>query len=157
MANKRNNNNEDIRCSFCGKSQEMVKRIVAGPNAFICDECIAVCNNILEDEYFGEKQNYEDLKSQEIPKPSEIKKILDEYVIGQEEAKKTLSVAVYNHYKRINCDQIIDDVEIQKSNILLMGPTRKWKNFTGSNSSKNFKSSICNCRCNNINRSWICW
>lgn len=124
MPNKKSNgNNRSVKCSFCGKSQEMVKRIVAGPNAFICDECIAICNNIIEDEYYDEKAGYEDVKSQEVPKPAEIKMILDEYVIGQEDAKKTLSVAVYNHYKRINCDKIIDDVEIQKSNILLLGPT----------------------------------
>ena len=94
-----------------------------GPNAYICDECIAICNNIIEDENYDEKTGYEDLKSEDIPTPAEIKKILDEYVIGQDDAKKTLSVAVYNHYKRIACDEIIDDVEIQKSNILLLGPT----------------------------------
>ena len=101
----------------------MVKRIVAGPNAYICDECIAICNNIIEDENYDEETGYEDLKSEDIPTPAEIKQILDEYVIGQDDAKKTLSVAVYNHYKRIACDEIIDDVEIQKSNILLLGPT----------------------------------
>lgn len=121
MANR--NNNQNIRCSFCGKAQEVVKRIVAGPNAYICDECIAICNNILEDEHYEDETGYEDVKSEEIPTPAEIKKILDEYVIGQDEAKKTLAVAVYNHYKRISCDEIIDDVEIQKSNILLLGPT----------------------------------
>lgn len=121
MANK--NNNQNIRCSFCGKPQEMVKRIVAGPNAYICDECIAICNNIIEDEHYEDELGYEDIKSEDIPTPAEIKKILDEYVIGQEDAKKTLSVAVYNHYKRISCDEIIDDVEIQKSNVLLLGPT----------------------------------
>ncbi len=120
MSNR--NNNQNVRCSFCGKAQEMVKRIVAGPNAYICDECIAICNNILEDEHY-EDSEYEDIKSEDIPTPAEIKKILDEYVIGQEDAKKTLSVAVYNHYKRISCDEIIDDVEIQKSNVLLLGPT----------------------------------
>lgn len=144
MPSKKNNSNNNIKCSFCGKSQEIVKRIVAGPNAFICDECINICNNILEDEDFSEKKEYEDVKSKEIPKPSEIKKILDEYVIGQEEAKKTLSVAVYNHYKRINCDQIIDDVEIQKSNILLMGPTGCRKNSPCTNFSQNIKCTICN-------------
>ena len=113
----------NVKCSFCGKPQEMVKRIVAGPNAYICDECIAICNNIIEDENYDEETGYEDLKSEDIPTPAEIKKILDEYVIGQDDAKKTLSVAVYNHYKRIACDEIIDDVEIQKSNILLLGPT----------------------------------
>ena len=113
----------NVKCSFCGKPQEMVKRIVAGPNAYICDECIAICNNIIEDENYDEETGYEDLKSEDIPTPAEIKQILDEYVIGQDDAKKTLSVAVYNHYKRIACDEIIDDVEIQKSNILLLGPT----------------------------------
>lgn len=121
MSNK--NITKSVKCSFCGKPQEMVKRIVAGPNAYICDECIAICNNIIEDENYDEETGYEDLKSEDIPTPAEIKKILDEYVIGQDDAKKTLSVAVYNHYKRIACDEIIDDVEIQKSNILLLGPT----------------------------------
>lgn len=117
------NNNRTVRCSFCGKPQELVKRIIAGPNAYICDECIGICNSILEDEQYEENLGYQDVKSEDIPTPLEIKKILDEYVIGQEDAKKTLSVAVYNHYKRISCDEIIDDVEIQKSNILLLGPT----------------------------------
>ena len=121
MANR--NIAKSVKCSFCGKPQEMVKRIVAGPNAYICDECIAICNNIIEDENYDEETGYEDLKSEDIPTPAEIKQILDEYVIGQDDAKKTLSVAVYNHYKRIACDEIIDDVEIQKSNILLLGPT----------------------------------
>jgi len=121
MANR--NITKSVKCSFCGKPQEMVKRIVAGPNAYICDECIAICNNIIEDENYDEETGYEDLKSEDIPTPAEIKQILDEYVIGQDDAKKTLSVAVYNHYKRIACNEIIDDVEIQKSNILLLGPT----------------------------------
>ncbi len=125
MANK--NNNQNVRCSFCGKAQEMVKRIVAGPNAYICDECIAICNNIIEDEHYEDDLGYEDVKSEDIPTPAEIKTILDEYVIGQEDAKKTLSVAVYNHYKRISCEEIIDDVEIQKSNVLLLGPTGSGK------------------------------
>ena len=100
MANR--NIAKSVKCSFCGKPQEMVKRIVAGPNAYICDECIAICNNIIEDENYDEETGYEDLKSEDIPTPAEIKQILDEYVIGQDDAKKTLSVAVYNHYKRIN-------------------------------------------------------
>jgi len=125
--NKNNSNTKNIKCSFCGKPQEMVRRIVAGPNAYICDECIGVCNNIIEDEHYDEDSIYEDVKSHEIPTPSEIKEILDDYVIGQEDAKKTLSVAVYNHYKRINCEEIIDDVEIQKSNVLLLGPTGSGK------------------------------
>lgn len=126
MQNKKDNNG--IRCSFCGKAQEMVKRIVSGPKSvYICDECIAVCNSIIENEDYDEETGYETVTADEIPTPSEIKKILDDYVIGQDEAKKTLSVAVYNHYKRINCKEIIDDVEIQKSNVLLLGPTGSGK------------------------------
>ena len=122
MSNK--NITKSVKCSFCGKPQEMVKKLIAGPKSvYICDECIAICNNIIEDENYDEETGYEDLKSEDIPTPAEIKQILDEYVIGQDEAKITLSVAVYNHYKRIACDEIIDDVEIQKSNILLLGPT----------------------------------
>ncbi len=122
MANKKDSS--EIRCSFCGKAQEMVKKLIAGPKSvYICDECINVCNNIIESEAYDEELEYEDVKTEEIPTPQEIKNILDEYVIGQDEAKKTLAVAVYNHYKRINCKEIIDDVEIQKSNILLLGPT----------------------------------
>ena len=122
MANKKEIN--EIRCSFCGKAQEMVKKLIAGPKSvYICDECINVCNNIIESEAYDEDLGYEEVKTEEIPTPAEIKAVLDEYVIGQDEAKKTLAVAVYNHYKRINCKEIIDDVEIQKSNILLLGPT----------------------------------
>ena len=123
MANK--NIPTNIKCSFCGKAQEMVKKIIAGPkNVYICDECINVCNSIIDnDNYYEDEEKYEKIMSTDIPKPVEIKNILDEYVIGQEEAKKTLAVAVYNHYKRINCKEIIDEVEIQKSNILLLGPT----------------------------------
>ncbi len=119
---------KEIRCSFCGKAQEMVKKLIAGPKSvYICDECINVCNNIIESENYTDDLGYEDVKTEEIPIPAEIKSILDEYVIGQNEAKKTLAVAVYNHYKRINCKEIIDDVEIQKSNILLLGPTGSGK------------------------------
>ncbi len=126
MSSKKDSN--EIRCSFCGKAQEMVKRIIAGPKSvYICDECINVCNSIIENESYEDDLGYEDVSVDEIPTPAEIKKILDDYVIGQEEAKKTLSVAVYNHYKRINCKEIIDDVEIQKSNVLLLGPTGSGK------------------------------
>ena len=112
-----------IRCSFCGKSQEVVKKIIAGPNGvIICDECVEISQNIMETESFDKFDN-EEKSSANIPCPAEIKKTLDDYVIGQEEAKKSLSVAVYNHYKRINNLGFVDDVEIQKSNILLLGPT----------------------------------
>ena len=123
------NNNREVKCSFCGKSQGSVKKIIAGPGVYICDECIKVCENILEtDEYEDEKYTIaEDIK---LPTPEQLKSILDEYVIGQDEAKKTLAVAVYNHYKRIYSDEEFDDdIEIQKSNILLLGPTGCGKTF----------------------------
>ncbi|MFP4015544.1 MAG: ATP-dependent Clp protease ATP-binding subunit ClpX [Halanaerobiales bacterium] len=108
-----------LKCSFCGKSQDQVRKLVAGPGVYICDECIELCNEIIEEELNDDL----DLNLENVPKPREIKKILDQYVIGQERAKKSLSVAVYNHYKRVNSDMKIDDVELQKSNILMVGPT----------------------------------
>jgi len=108
-----------LRCSFCGKSKDSVKKFISGPNVYICNECISLCNEILAEEEDREATS----QIAEVLTPSEIKEVLDEYVIGQEVAKKTLSVAVYNHYKRINNQSLIDDVEIEKSNILLLGPT----------------------------------
>ena len=108
-----------LRCSFCGKSKDAVKKFISGPNVYICNECIALCNEILAEEEEREAAG----RFTEVPTPSEIKATLDEYVIGQEMAKKTLSVAVYNHYKRINHRNLVDDVEIEKSNIMLLGPT----------------------------------
>ena len=121
---------KSVRCSFCGKAQENVKKIVAGPGVYICDECVELCTSIIESElYDDEKAGYTLNELNEIPNPKEIRKILDDYVIGQDEAKKTLSVAVYNHYKRIAHEENNDpdDVEIQKSNILLLGPTGSGK------------------------------
>lgn len=116
---------KNIKCSFCGKSQDNVKKIIAGPGVYICDECIKVCENILETDIYEEDDDTYTLAEDKLPTPEEIKAILDEYVIGQDDAKKTLSVAVYNHYKRINSEEEIsdDNVEIQKSNVLLLGPT----------------------------------
>ena len=119
---------KSVRCSFCGKSQESVKKIVAGPGVYICDECVDLCTSIIAAEvYEDEEVGYTLNDLDKIPSPKEIKKILDDYVIGQEEAKRTLSVAVYNHYKRIAHEdrdkKEKDDIEIQKSNILLLGPT----------------------------------
>ena len=120
----KNTGNKSIRCSFCGKVQEEVDRMVAGPGVYICNECVKVCSSILEDDSEEQDVNYTLAEIEEIPNPAQIKAILDEYVIGQEEAKKTLAVAVYNHYKRINNNEKQDDgVEIQKSNVLLLGPT----------------------------------
>ncbi len=115
---------ESLACSFCGKSQKEVKKLVAGPTVYICDECIGLCNDIIAEEIAGDEKK--DLKLR-VPRPSEIKAILDEYVVGQERAKKTLAVAVHNHYKRIESRVAIDDVELQKSNILLLGPTGSGK------------------------------
>jgi ATP-dependent Clp protease ATP-binding subunit ClpX len=114
---------ELLKCSFCGKSQKQVKKLIAGPGVYICDECIELCNEIIEEEF----STTEEISFTELPKPSEIKSYLDDYVVGQEEAKKKLSVAVYNHYKRIRSSDIQRDVELQKSNIMLVGPTGSGK------------------------------
>jgi len=111
-------------CSFCGKAQNEVRKLIAGPTVYICDECVELCNDIITEEYEVEDSLEE--KRRRLPKPAEIKKILDEYVIGQERAKKILSVAVYNHYKRVET-RTVDGVELQKSNILLLGPTGSGK------------------------------
>jgi ATP-dependent Clp protease ATP-binding subunit ClpX len=115
---------KQLKCSFCGKAQEQVKRLVAGPGVYICDECIELCSEIIEEEF---EDTRSDRELNEIPKPKEIKAVLDQYVIGQEQAKKGLAVAVYNHYKRINSDVKAGDVEIQKSNIIMLGPTGSGK------------------------------
>ena len=121
---------KSIRCSFCGKAQEMVKKLIAGPKSvYICDECINVCNNIIESEAYDEDLGYEEVKTEEIPTPAEIKAVLDEYVIGQDEAKKTLAVAVYNHYKRINCKEIIKwqiKKKLMRLDVLFVVKHKKW-------------------------------
>ena len=128
MAN--NYNRQTPRCSFCGKEQRMVSRLVAGPNVYICNECIALCNEILNDESFPDQEETRDrIGPVNLPTPAEMKRTLDEYVIGQERAKRALSVAVYNHYKRINRKLKKSDVELQKSNILLLGPTGSGKTY----------------------------
>lgn len=124
MMKKSNGRTMKLHCSFCGKSQDEVKKLIAGPMVYICDECIELCNEIIQEE--AKRERFEYIKTS-IPKPHEIRRILDEYVIGQDFAKKVLSVAVYNHYKRIESRTTFDDVEIQKSNILLVGPTGSGK------------------------------
>ena len=129
--------NDRLKCSFCGKTQDQVKKLIAGPDVFICDECVELCNEILDEEFFeakenkGEKQDKasEQVEEKAIPKPHEIKAYLDEHIVGQDDAKKVLSVAVYNHYKRLkhNKQENTNGVEIQKSNILLVGPTGSGK------------------------------
>lgn len=119
------NGNETVRCSFCGKSQEEVRKIVAGPGVYICNECIDLCKEIIDEEFLDEEVR----EFIDVPKPKEILAILNEYVIGQDRAKKALAVAVYNHYKRVNAQSVEDDVELQKSNICLIGPTGSGKTF----------------------------
>src|SRR5258705_3854222 len=115
--------NGTLRCSFCGKSQNDVRKLIAGPTVYICDECIELCNDIIAEEWEEEKSR--EIRS--LPKPAEIKSALDQYVVGQERAKKILAVAVHNHYKRIESGSDSGDVELQKSNILLIGPTGSGK------------------------------
>jgi len=121
---RRDDGHGNLQCSFCGKSQKEVKKLIAGPTVYICDECIGLCNDIIAEEVEREESLS---TTAPLPKPAEIKDILDEYVIGQERAKKILSVAVHNHYKRIDSKITADDVELQKSNILLLGPTGSGK------------------------------
>lgn len=124
MIKKTNGRTIKLNCSFCGKSQDEVKKLIAGPMVYICDECIELCNEIIQEE--AKKERFDYIKTS-IPKPHEIRDLLDDYVIGQDHAKKVLSVAVYNHYKRIESKTQFDDIEIQKSNILLIGPTGSGK------------------------------
>ena len=126
--------NDRLKCSFCGKTQDQVKKLIAGPDVYICDECVELCNEILDEEFLENKDKTEDKETKEtditkVPKPHEIKSYLDEFIIGQDDAKKVLSVAVYNHYKRLahNASNDENKVEIQKSNILLVGPTGSGK------------------------------
>src|SRR5918998_588435 len=115
---------DQLQCSFCGKSQRQVRKLIAGPGVYICDECIELCNEIIDEEFSGPEL----LKDDDLPKPREINRILNEYVIGQEDAKKVLAVAVYNHYKRIQMGaEATDGTELQKSNILMLGPTGSGK------------------------------
>ena len=127
---------DKLKCSFCGKTQDQVKKLIAGPEVYICDECVELCNEILDEEFFEAKDkdgaaiDSENSEKGEkaIPKPHEIKEYLDQYIVGQDDAKKVLSVAVYNHYKRLKHNKNTKEtVEIQKSNILLVGPTGSGK------------------------------
>jgi ATP-dependent Clp protease ATP-binding subunit ClpX len=122
------NNENKVRCSFCGKPQDQVRKLIAGPNGiYICDECVDICTDIIEEEY--EDEPAQETMEINLLKPVEIKEFLDEYVIGQEEAKKVLAVSVYNHYKRVLAEQGPDDVELQKSNIIIVGPTGSGKTY----------------------------
>ena len=125
MANKTSDEKQTLRCSFCNKTQDQVRKLIAGPNVFICDECIDICAEIIEEEF---SDDYDSETGINLLKPQEIKDFLDDYVIGQDEAKKVLSVAVYNHYKRVLAEKSLD-VELQKSNILMIGPTGSGKTY----------------------------
>ena len=120
---------EKVRCSFCNKTQDQVRKMIAGPGGvYICDECIDICSDIIEEEYEDDSELVEELEIN-LLKPVEIKNFLDEYVIGQEEAKKVMAVSVYNHYKRVMAPKDEDDVELQKSNIIMIGPTGSGKTY----------------------------
>jgi ATP-dependent Clp protease ATP-binding subunit ClpX len=128
MADKKGSSSEKLLyCSFCGKSQHEVKKLIAGPSVFICDECIDLCNEIIRDEATASEKDAAAAARSDLPTPHEIRESLDQYVIGQEQAKKILAVAVYNHYKRLKHLGKKDDVELSKSNILLIGPTGSGK------------------------------
>ena len=125
MATRDRDNFDKVRCSFCGKQRNQVRKLIAGPNAYICNECVELCREIVQEDmrYEQPAQQQDELMNAEIPKPAEIVASLNEYVIGQESAKRALAVAVYNHYKRIRMQKKDDDVELQKSNIVMLGPT----------------------------------
>jgi ATP-dependent Clp protease ATP-binding subunit ClpX len=132
-----------LYCSFCGKSQHEVRKLIAGPSVFICDECVELCNDIIREEM---QEGIGDAKSK-LPKPREINEILGQYVIGQEQAKKVLSVAVYNHYKRLETTGAKEEIEIAKSNILLIGPTGSGKTLLAETLA----------RCDDPDRGGLCW
>ena len=124
---KRPTDRENIQCSFCGKTQDQVRKLIAGPGVCICNECIELCSEIIEEDILRSDAELAEEVFGEIPKPREIKAALDDYVIGQERAKRVLSVSVYNHYKRVRSGNLSDGVELQKSNILMLGPTGSGK------------------------------
>ena len=154
---------KSIRCSFCGKTQDQVTRLIAGPGVYICDQCVELCSEIMEDEMTQKAEQVDNDTEINLLKPKEIKDFLDEYVVGQDDAKRALSVAVYNHYKRVLSAKDMD-VEIQKSNIIMVGPTGSGKTYLvktlarlfATDISKDIKRSVCHCRCNCTDGGWIC-
>ena len=148
------NSDDQIRCSFCNKTQDQVRKLIAGPNGvYICDECVDICADIIEEEY--EDETPEESMDINLLKPVEIKEFLDDYVIGQNEAKKVLSVAVYNHYKRVTAEKDEDDVELQKSNIIMIGPTGSGKTYLAQ-TCQDYKRTVCDSRCYDTDRSRLC-
>ena len=148
-------NDTKIRCSFCGKTEDQVRKLIAGPDgAYICDDCVAICSEIIQEE-FEDLYGEQDTDEINLIKPKEIKAFLDDYVIGQDEAKKVLSVAVYNHYKRV-LSGASSDIELQKSNILMLGPTGSGKTYLAQTLAKLINVSVCNCRRNGAHRGRLC-
>ena len=148
---------KQLKCSFCGKPQGQVRRLIAGPNVYICDECVQLCREIIEDGIEAEENEKYEAGDGKLPKPKEISETLSDYVIDQDEAKKALAVAVYNHYKRINyLDKDNNDIEIQKSNIIMIGHYRLRKDPAGSDTGKNTQCAVCNSRCHSSYRGRIC-
>ncbi len=145
-----------LRCSFCGKTQDEVKKLVAGPTVYICNECVALCNDILKEEDKGEAKTGQPKGKLSVPKPVDIKEVLDEYVIGQEKAKKTLSVAVHNHYKRLLVKTGPEDVELQKSNVLLIGPTGVGKTLLAQTLARILDIALCRGGRHDPDRSRVC-
>ena len=146
-------NTEDLSCSFCSKNKDEVSRLIAGPGVYICDECIDSCYNLIQEQSIKDKKDqHQDWNYT----PKDLFKSLNEYVIGQSHAKKVLSVAVYNHYKRLKSNYVSNDVELDKSNILLIGPTGSGKTSTSTIFGSIFRCAFCSCRCNNINGGWLC-
>ena len=152
MAGKTEDMNK-LHCSFCGKTQDQVKKLIAGPNVYICDECIDLCSDIIEEEYDVLANKDENFN---VPKPKEIKETLDEYVIGQSRAKQALAVAVYNHYKRIYMDTKAEDVELQKEQYPSGWAYRDRENPSGTDLGKGAECTLCDCGCNLSDRSRLC-
>ena len=150
----KNNGQPPIRCSFCGKRETQVSRLIAGPGVYICSDCVAACSDLLRDEIDTGVQTPQSAPDR-LPSPMEIKSFMDHYIIGQEDAKVALAVAVYNHYKRIyfGADS---DVELQKSNILLIGPTGSGKDPLCPDAGQDPECAFCHCRCHHADGGWLC-
>ena len=156
MSDKDDKNGEVLCCSFCGKSQNEVKKLVAGRGVYICDECIEVCINIVADEMNEIAKAEGGNTAEKLPTPSKIKEFLDQYVIGQDQAKKVLSVAVYNHYKRLNCQKTSKDIEVSKSKRDSYRFDRFRQNAAGADAGQDFGRAVCDCGRDDFDRGRLC-